>query len=51
MSLFEEYAAEGALLLMYDHFNVVRLLRKVHQDDDGRDERRGQRPNAGQISQ
>jgi hypothetical protein len=28
-SLFEKYAAEGALLLMYDQFNSVRLLSKV----------------------
>ncbi len=28
-SLFEKYAAEGALLLMYDQFNSVRLLGKV----------------------
>ena len=28
-SLFEEYAAEGALLLLFDQCNSVRLLRKV----------------------
>ncbi len=28
-TLFEEYAAEGALLLLYDHTDSLRLLRKV----------------------
>ncbi len=35
MSLFEKYAAEDALLLMYDQFNSVRLLRKVRKRSGG----------------
>ena len=35
MSLFEKYAAEEALLLMYDQFNSVRLLRKVRKRSGG----------------
>ena len=35
MSLFEKYAAEDALLLMYDQFNSVRLLRKVRKGSGG----------------
>ncbi len=34
-SLFEKYAAEEALLLMYDQFNSVRLLGKVCQRSGG----------------
>ena len=34
-SLFEKYAAEEALLLMYDQFNSVRLLRKVGKRPGG----------------
>jgi hypothetical protein len=34
-SLFEKYAAEEALLLLYDQFNSVRLLRKVRKRSDG----------------
>ncbi len=34
-SLFEKYAAEEALLLMFDKFNSVRLLRKVRKRSDG----------------
>jgi len=35
-NLFEEYAAEGALLLLFDQFNSVRLLRKVSKRSGGR---------------
>jgi hypothetical protein len=35
-SLFEEYAAEGALLLMYNKFNSVHLRRKVGPSSGGR---------------
>jgi len=34
-SLFEKYAAENALLLMYDQFNSVRLLGKVGEKSGG----------------
>ncbi len=34
-SLFEKYAAEEALLLMYDQFDSVRLLRKVGKRSGG----------------
>ena len=34
-SLFEKYAAEGALLLMYNKFNAVRLQRKVGDRSGG----------------
>ncbi len=34
-SLFEKYAAEEALLLMYNQFNSVRLLRKVGKKSGG----------------
>ena len=34
-SLFENHAAEGALLLMYDQFNSVRLQRKVRTGGGG----------------
>jgi len=34
-SLFEKYAAEGALLLMYNQYNSVRLRRKVSKRSGG----------------
>jgi len=34
-SLFDKYAAEGALLLIYDKFNCVRLRRKVGKRSGG----------------
>ncbi len=34
-SLFEKYAAEGALLLMYNQYNSVRLQRKVSKRSGG----------------